>query len=40
MGKAAHPWYGASLGGPKTCKRNILQVFSMSHVINIYGDYW
>jgi hypothetical protein len=33
-------WYGASLGGQKTRKRNILQVFSMSDIINIEGDFW
>ena len=36
----AQCWYGASLGGQKTRKRNILLVFSMSDLINIYGDYW
>ncbi len=30
-------WYGASLGGSKTLKRNILRVFLMSDLINIYG---
>jgi hypothetical protein len=33
-------WYGASLGGQKTRKRNILQVFLMSNIINIEGDFW
>jgi len=28
-------WYGASLGGSKTLKHNILRVFSMSDLINI-----
>ena len=28
-------WYGASLGGSKTLKRNISRVFSMSDLLNI-----
>ena len=32
--------YGTSLGGQKTRKRNILQVFLMTDLKIIYGDYW
>ena len=33
-------WNVASLGGPDNSKRNILWSFSMSDLIDMYGDYW
>ncbi len=32
-------WYGASLGGPKTCKGYILRVFLCPILLKIEGDY-
>ncbi len=35
----SYKWYGAHVGGPKTLKRDILRVFTMSLFENIKGDY-